>query len=142
MAEEVTRERKSLLSSQDSEPEAKIPKLGFDLFSKMRQIEESPNQITFKNTALTELNQYTTESQSPTHDVRNPLIYWRDNSKQYPILSNVSQRIFAIQASTGESERHFSCAGEVVTERRSRLSPDCIEAQVLLKEAFLNKQWP
>ncbi|CAF4617930.1 unnamed protein product, partial [Rotaria sp. Silwood2] len=41
-----------------------------------------------------------------------------------------------------ESERHFSIAGREVTEHRSNLDSDCVEALVVLKEAYLNNLWP
>jgi hypothetical protein len=47
-----------------------------------------------------------------------------------------------ILASSGESERHFSSAGRIVTEERTLLDPDCVEALVVLKEAYINNLWP
>ena len=50
--------------------------------------------------------------------------------------------MFVIQASSAESERHFSMAGQTVTEERSQMDPECVEAVVALKEALLNNMWP
>ncbi|CAF3434338.1 unnamed protein product [Rotaria socialis] len=72
----------------------------------------------------------------------NPLIFWSDQQNVLPILSKIAKSVFVIQASSAESERHFSIAGQVVTEQRSQLEPECLESLVVLKEAYLNKTWP
>ncbi|CAF5050165.1 unnamed protein product [Rotaria magnacalcarata] len=72
----------------------------------------------------------------------NPLIFWRDQQNVLPILSKIAKSVFVIQASSAESERHFSMVGQVVTEERSQLDPECLESLVVLKEAYLNKTWP
>ena len=37
-----------------------------------------------------------------------PLKYWREQSNNYPILSAVARRVYAISASSAQSERDFS----------------------------------
>lgn len=68
--------------------------------------------------------------------------FWSGHQLDFPVLSSVAKKILVIQASSAESERHFSSSGEVVREKRSRLSPSCVEALTVLKEAQLNKLWP
>ncbi|CAF4517092.1 unnamed protein product [Rotaria sp. Silwood1] len=58
------------------------------------------------------------------------------------MLSNIANSLFVIPASSAESERYFSIAGQIVTEQRSLLDPDTIEALVVLKEAYINNIWP
>ena len=36
----------------------------------------------------------------------------------------------------------FSMAGQTVTEERSQMDSECVEAVVVLKEALLNNMWP
>jgi hypothetical protein len=71
----------------------------------------------------------------------NPLIFWREHQQTLPILSKIAKSVYVIQASSAESERHFSTAGHIVTEKRSQLDPECVESLVVLKEAYLNKLW-
>ena len=65
----------------------------------------------------------------------NPLILWRDQQQSLPILSKIAKSVFVIQASSAESERHFSMVGQIVTERRSQLDPEYVEVLVVLKES-------
>ncbi len=63
----------------------------------------------------------------------NPLVFWLQHSTQFPILNSVARRVFITQASSAESERHFSCAGNILTEKRGSLQADTVEMLVLLK---------
>lgn len=63
----------------------------------------------------------------------NPLVFWLQHSVQFPILNSVARRVFITQASSAESERHFSCAGNIITEKRGSLAADTVEMLVLLK---------
>ena len=58
------------------------------------------------------------------------------------MFANIAKSLFVIPASSIESEHHFSIAGQIVTEQRSLLDPDTVEALVVLKEASINNMWP
>ena len=58
------------------------------------------------------------------------------------MLSIVAKRILVIQGSSSESERHFSSEGMIVSEKRSRASSDTVESLIVLRECFINNQWP
>jgi hypothetical protein len=59
---------------------------------------------------------------------KNPLQFWRDNTAAYPILAHTARRIFCISASSAQSERDFSSVGHTITDMRSRLSSEKVEA--------------
>lgn len=59
---------------------------------------------------------------------KNPLQFWSDNAAAYPILSHTARRIFCISASSAQSERDFSSVGHTITDMRSLLSPEKVEA--------------
>jgi hypothetical protein len=59
-----------------------------------------------------------------------------------PLLSTIAKRILLIQGSSSESERHFSAGGMIVSKERSRASADTIESLIVLRECFINNQWP
>ena len=71
----------------------------------------------------------------------NPLDFWKKKQSTYPLLSEISRKIFVIQASSGESERHFSIGGSVLTASRNRLDPSTVDSLVVLKEGDINGLW-
>ena len=63
-----------------------------------------------------------------------PLIFWKNNEKEYPCLSTVAQDYLVVQATSVASERVFSTAGDIVCATRSCLSPDVVDSLILLKK--------
>lgn len=67
----------------------------------------------------------------------NPLDFYRDHSKLFPILCKIVREIYSIPASSACSERVFSVGGLICTAKRSRLLPEKLSDLMLLK---LNSQ--
>jgi len=63
----------------------------------------------------------------------NPLKFWKQQATDYLIMSRTARRLFCITASSAQSERDFSSVGTTVTDMRSRLNEDTIEAVELLR---------
>jgi len=72
----------------------------------------------------------------------NPFTFWYKHKDDLSLLAKISKSLLVIPVSSAESERHFSIAGQIVTKLRSSLDLDCVEALVVLKEAYINKMWP
>ena len=64
----------------------------------------------------------------------NPLKWWKERDKLYPILSDLSCKLFSLPATNVPSERIFSCPGNVITEKRSRLLAQNVDRLVFLYE--------
>jgi hypothetical protein len=62
-----------------------------------------------------------------------PLMFWKDQVAEFPILAEVARRVFCISASSAQSERDFSSVGNTITHVRSRLAPHKVEAIELVK---------
>jgi len=64
-----------------------------------------------------------------------PLQYWKNQMKEYPILSQVARRgrLLCISASSEQSERDFSSVGHTITDVRARLSASKVEAIELVR---------
>ena len=60
-------------------------------------------------------------------EIFDPIKWWGEQSYKFPILSYLSQSFLVIQASSAESERHFSSAGRVTRKDRGRLNPKTVE---------------
>lgn len=63
----------------------------------------------------------------------NILLQRRVNSANYPILSHIVRDVLAILVSTIASESAFSTGGRILDQYRSSLTPDIVEALVLLQ---------
>ena len=64
----------------------------------------------------------------------NPLGWWKEHERMFPILAHVAKTVYTIPASSSKSERTFSCAGNFVTTKRNRLGTKKLEDLVILKE--------
>jgi hypothetical protein len=81
-------------------------------------------------------------------DEYNPLSFWKKKHASYPVLAKVAARVFAVPATSAAVEREFSFSGNIITQKRSRLSPDTVNDMVfnhsykIYKEKFGNsKTW-
>lgn len=61
------------------------------------------------------------------------LAFWRESSKDYPLLSEVARRVLCISASSAQSERDFSSVGRTITDARSSLSARKVEEMELIR---------
>ena len=62
----------------------------------------------------------------------NPLNWWRDNEKYFPLLAQMARKYLCVPATSVPSERAFSIAGHVVNEKRSCLLPENVNILVFL----------
>jgi hypothetical protein len=62
------------------------------------------------------------------------LQYWKTFSPKYPILAWMAREVLAVPASTVASESAFSSAEKTISDYRSRLGSDTIEALVCLQD--------
>ncbi|CAF3826826.1 unnamed protein product [Rotaria sp. Silwood1] len=149
MAEDIDRERNDINDSLiDHQPPLKKSRTeGFaDPFAQLRTSSSEPEKLNVKDELLAELSHYSKLSYSNSNSSNNPTLilldFWRTNETKLPLLSAIAKRILVIQGSSSESERHFSSGGNIVSERRSRASASTVESLVVLREAFINGQWP
>ncbi|XP_071682921.1 uncharacterized protein [Lolium perenne] len=75
-----------------------------------------------------ELQQYVEEGFHPCTPDFNILKWWDVNSERYPILGNMARDVLAVPTSTVASESAFSACGRVITDHRSSLAPETVEA--------------
>jgi hypothetical protein len=62
-----------------------------------------------------------------------PLIYWKNNSYKFPILSILARRYLAIPATSASIESTFSIGNNIITKSRNRLKSETVKQLVLLK---------
>jgi hypothetical protein len=65
-----------------------------------------------------------------------PLVWWKQNQMSYPILARLAMIYLAVQATSAPSERVFSLASRIITNKRNRLNPDMAG-----KMLFVSENW-
>lgn len=66
----------------------------------------------------------------------NPLLFWKDNSQSFPILSQLALMYLGTSASSVPVESLFSTAGLVMNGKRSSLNPDKLNKIVFIHDNF------
>ena len=61
-----------------------------------------------------------------------PLSWWKIEHQRYPHLSRLARKYLCLCATSVPSERIFSVAGEIVSDRRSALKPEKVDQLVFL----------
>jgi len=67
------------------------------------------------------------------------LDWWKVAGTRYPTLRKIARDIYAIPVTTVASEYAFSTSGRVLSEHRSRLTPEILEALMCSQDWFRNK---
>jgi hypothetical protein len=84
--------------------------------------------------AQSELDNYLEENLIPRTNDFDILGWWKSNSTKWPVLSSVARDVLTIPASTVPSESAFSTGERVVSDFRSRLNTETIEALICLQD--------
>uniref|UniRef100_A0A1A7ZCN3 HAT C-terminal dimerisation domain-containing protein n=1 Tax=Nothobranchius furzeri TaxID=105023 RepID=A0A1A7ZCN3_NOTFU len=72
-----------------------------------------------------EILQYFQEHTSPKST--NPLQWWKSNEARFPSLASLAKSYLCVPATSTPSERLFSSAGNIVSKKRTSLSPEHID---------------
>lgn len=72
------------------------------------------------------VDQTTTVEPGDENAEYNPLSFWKKKHTSYPVLAKVAARILAVPATSAAVEREFSFTGNIITQKRARLSPDTV----------------
>jgi hypothetical protein len=108
----------------------------FDLFeSTTTNSAASMEQVDFDREIQNYTNLECNQEQLKSHSY-SPLMFYKSNSHEYPILSAIARKLFTIPCASVASEQLFSKSGQVITARRSSLKPKNAEALVLLSQNF------
>lgn len=88
----------------------------FDIFEGWEQIETHED----------ELSNYIAMGK-PDESATTVLEWWKVRQSAYPRLSKVAKKVFCVPATSAGSERVFSRAGFVLSDKRSNTSPDNVQ---------------
>jgi hypothetical protein len=90
-------------------------------------------------------NEVTVYLSLPKLDIRfDPFTWWRDHKERFLILSKLARIYLPIPATSTPSERLFSCAGNLLIAKRTRLNPELFNRIIFLKKnaSFVNNIHP
>jgi hypothetical protein len=73
----------------------------------------------------------------PSGTCKDILLWWRDHKEEYPGLCLVARNVLCVMASSAASERNFSLAGHVVSERRTSLASSSVNNILLINSSML-----
>ena len=77
-----------------------------------------------KITSKVALNSYLAEDSISLSE--DPLAWWRENESKHPEMAKIARFFLGIPATSVSSERAFSTAGLITTEKRNRLKPKTV----------------
>ena len=92
---------------------------------------DEEEEDTSQSNVTKEIERYKKEEQNPEAD---PLAWWREREKSYPILSRLAKRILCVPATSVEAERRFSDLGLLLTKRRLCLTGPHVDMMLFLKD--------
>jgi hypothetical protein len=96
------------------------------------KVAQASSYRTTQTDSFVEVSRYFEERNINRKD--NPLQWWKENGMRFPKLQVLARKYLAIPGSSVASERFFSKAGELVSEKRNRIKPKNIDMML-----FLNK---
>ncbi|CAF1024858.1 unnamed protein product [Didymodactylos carnosus] len=85
-----------------------------------------------RSSTSSELTEYLAENELRQQTC--PLVWWGQNKSRFPTIAKIARKYLCVPATSTPSERVFSISGIITSDRRSRLSPDCVNSAI-----FLNK---
>lgn len=105
-----------------------------NLFSFLSQrISASHQTSTTTSDAIISVRQYLESKQLPMRTT-NPIEYWASQSNFNPALSELATKFLGIPATSVPSERIFSKAGQIISDRRSNLKPTNVNMLIFLNQ--------
>ncbi|GBN17231.1 Zinc finger BED domain-containing protein 4 [Araneus ventricosus] len=124
-----------LINNQATGSESDTQELKFSFWDSFDQrVSNHKPKGTASSRALLEINRYLEEGIISRKS--DPLLWWRSQKYNYPHLSSLVQEMGCALATSVPCERVFSKAGNILTERRSRLNSNKVK-----KLLFLNCNW-
>nr|CAD2164088.1 unnamed protein product [Meloidogyne enterolobii] len=91
----------------------------------------SPSELNARQKAEVEVVEYLHATKLSVGS--DPFIYWTgENAIKWPLLATLANKYFSAPATSSESERLFSTAGQIVSNLRKRLLPENIEKLLFL----------
>ena len=99
------------------------------------KVADSVNARMGRADAMIESRQYFEEHLIPRGN--DPLKWWLEHGRHYPLLEKLAQKYLCTTGTSVPSERLFSKAGELVSQKRSRIKPKNINMFLFLNQKYI-----
>ena len=96
-----------------------------------KRVHDSTTHRTAQTEAMIEVRRYF-EEPNIDRSKGHPLSWWRENAIRFAKLQRLARKYLCIPGSSVPSERLFSKAGQLVSERRNRLKPKNVDILLFL----------
>ena len=106
--------------AESSSKRTKLEKFFGDTF------QNSSDVLGATEAAEAELQKYELED-ALSLDLKKPLLWWKEHLVNYKFLSILAKQFLCITSTSVPSQRLFSSAGNLLSERRSQLSPENVK---------------
>lgn len=117
---------------------AQISKKNFSLWDKLDEnVSKHKPKHTSSSRAIVEVQRYLDDDVLTRE--KNPLQWWKENSYKYPFLGKLVRERCCVLATSVPCERLFSKAGNILNERRTRLSSRKLEQLLFLNTVAQNQ---
>jgi len=98
---------------------------------------DAATQPSLESTAEDELDFYIKAGKMASDDPYDILPWWKEKASMFPLLARLARMILCIPATSASSERTFSRAGLIVTEKRTRLDPKRVNDLLVIHNYYL-----
>ena len=131
MTNDCDKQKSALLNKSHLEPESRSKRTKLEKF--FSDTFQNSSEVSAPDAAEAELQKY--ELEDPLSlDSKEPLLWWKKREVNYKFLSILAKQFLCITSTSVPIERLFSSAGNLLSERRSRLSPENVEKLLFLYE--------
>ena len=113
-------------------PAAKKAKLSLGALTSLKKKETVSSASSPRGCLSKEIENYLSNPVIDGDD--EPFQWWKVNTKELLLLSQLARKYLAIQATSSPSERLFSKVGQISTPARAQLKPDKVDKLVFLAE--------
>ncbi|XP_057520815.1 zinc finger BED domain-containing protein RICESLEEPER 1-like [Amaranthus tricolor] len=105
-----------------------------DLIELMNSRYQMETGCSLTNLNKSELDRYLEDACEPHDSNFDILLWWKDQTKRYPILQKMAKDVLAIPISTVASESAFSTGGRILDDFRTSLTPKMPEALICAQD--------
>ncbi|XP_049300633.1 E3 SUMO-protein ligase ZBED1-like [Anopheles funestus] len=107
-----------------------------DIWQPLKKVHQSEHTSSARILAALELDRYISEKKLQVKC--DPFLWWKEREVIYPTLSYFAKQYLSIPASSVPCERIFSKAGNILTEKRNRLTSKKLKEIIFIKQNYHN----